>query len=361
MSIDFTPARWERIKADSRRWWAGELQRPLIQFCLSCRDPGRAEPSLPAYGFAARYGPEVSAGQIVDRWEYDLEGVHFLGDAFPAKWVNFGAGVAAAFMGCRLNADENTVWFYPPQPEPELADIRLKYDPENYWLKRIADVMRAAQARFDGRVQIGMTDIGGALDILASFRPSEKLLLDLVDDPERVQRLTWETHELWWRYYDYFDRILRLKNPGFTAWASIFSLEPYYMFQCDFCYMLGPKMFETFVKPELAACFRRIPHAFYHLDGPGELPHLDSLLEIKELKGIQWIPGAGQPDCAHWPEVFRKIRKAGKLIQVFGDMQVLDAMADQLGSAEGICLIAQMQHTPARAKEVERFLVKYGA
>jgi hypothetical protein len=43
--------------------------------------------------------------------------------------------------------------------------------------------------RFQGVVQIGMPDLGGNLDILASFRPNEKLLLDLVDEPEEVKRL----------------------------------------------------------------------------------------------------------------------------------------------------------------------------
>jgi hypothetical protein len=46
----------------------------------------------------------------------------------------------------------------------------------------------------------------------------------------------------------------------------------------------------------------------------------------------------GQPDCAHWPEVYKKIRDAGKLIQLFGDFDVLDAVCTQLGSAEGIYL-----------------------
>ena len=50
-------------------------------------------------------------------------------------------------------------------------------------------------------------------------------------------------------------------------------------------------------------------------------------------------PGAGNPGCAQWPEVYRKIRDAGKLIQLYGNMSTLDTIAEQLGSAEGIILI----------------------
>jgi 5-methyltetrahydrofolate--homocysteine methyltransferase len=108
--------------------------------------------------------------------------------------------------------------------------------------------------------------------------------------------------------------------------------------------MIGPDMFDEFVKPELAASCRRLTNAFYHLDGIGQLPHLDSLLEIPELKGVQWVPGDGQPDITKWPEVYRKIHKAGKRIQFFTSQSpmawnALDVIADQIGSAEGICMI----------------------
>jgi 5-methyltetrahydrofolate--homocysteine methyltransferase len=168
------------------------------------------------------------------------------------------------------------------------------------------------------------------------------LATDLYDHPEHVKRLTWQTHDLWFRYFDRINRLLQPVNPGYTCWCPIFSSRPYYMLQCDFSAMISPAMFDEFVKPELAATCRRLPNAFYHLDGPGQLPHLDSLLEIPELKGIQWVPGAGQPDWRYWPDVFRRIRAAGKLIQVYGwPLETLDVLAEQIGSPKGICLIGE--------------------
>ena len=38
------------------------------------------------------------------------------------------------------------------------------------------------------------------------------------------------------------------------------------------------------------------------VNGQGQLAHLDSLLEIESIKGIQWVPGAGAPDVQHWPD-----------------------------------------------------------
>jgi hypothetical protein len=357
MSIDFTPARWQQVKENYRRWWAGELKRPLLHLTVhGARDAGRPEPKLPEYGFTARHGLKTPAEEVVDRWDYDLSRNKYLGDSFPCLWPNFGPGALAAFLGAELHADENTVWFRPLR-QLELSELEMSFDPKNAWLNRVISLCQAAMKKWQGLVQVGMTDLGGNLDVLSTFRPSELLLLDLYDNPDDVKRLSWEIFEMWWRCFREVKHALQ-GNPGYTAWTPIFSETPYYMLQCDFCYMIGPKMFDEFVKPELAASCARLKHAFYHLDGKGELPHLDSLLEIKELRGVQWIPGDGQPDMAHWPEVYRKIRKAGKLIQLFGGLHVLDAVVEQVGSPEGIIYIGGVG--PQDQAKAEALLKKYG-
>ncbi|MEA2063670.1 MAG: hypothetical protein U9P14_08240 [Gemmatimonadota bacterium] len=338
MSIDFSSCRWEHTIDNYRRWWSKELKRPIIQVATPNHDPGRPEPELVKEYYASAYGLTVSAEAIVDRWDYNLSRLTYFGDAFPNHMPFFGAGVLAAFLGARLEQRAETCWFHPPA-ETEPADIAFRFDPENQWFKRICELYTNAAERWEGSVQLNMTDLGGGLDILSSFRPGDKLLFDLFDHPGEVKRLNWEIHELWWKYFDKFNSIIGSTNPGYTAWTPLLSEEPYYMLQCDFCYMISPEMFDEFVKPELTASCKRLKNAFYHLDGPGQLPHLDSLLEIEELKGVQWIPGTGSPGIGHWPEVFRKIRDAGKLIQFYGDFHDLDTIVGQLGSPEGLATI----------------------
>ena len=358
MPVRFNRDRWEKIKEDSRRWWAGELKRPLVQVCISGADPGRPEPKLPSVPQMSFYDMSVPAEEIIDLCDYQLCTKRFLGDAFPASWPNFGPGAAAAFMGAQVTTEAGTTW-YGPAEEREIADLRLEYDADNAWLKRVKDVTRAAVERWQGTVQVSMTDLGGNLDILSSFRPGDKLLLDLYDHPEEVKKRTWEAHDAWWCCFEDIDDILQPTNPGYTAWAGMFSPVPHYMLQCDFCYMIGPDMFDEFVKPELQATCKRLDNAFYHLDGPGELPHLDSLLTIPELKGVQWVPGAGAPGEENWPEVYRKIRDAGKLIQLFGGIPSLDAVSEQLGSAEGIVAMAGGQYDDSTQDEIEEVLKRY--
>jgi hypothetical protein len=362
MNLDFNTNRWQSVRQNYARWWAGQLDRPLIHLTLKTRDPGRPPPELPAHVFASFYGLEVPPEAIADCWSYDLECCRFLGDAFPSVYPNFGPGVIAAFMGLELHNGNETVWFHQPET-PELADLRFEFNPGNVWFQRVCDIYRAAAERFQGQAHLGMTDLGGNLDILSAFRPGERLLLDLYDVPEAVAPKLWRAHQLWWRYFEELNRIIQPAHAGYTAWTPLYSEEPYYMLQCDFSYMLSPAMFERFVKPELEASCQRLANPFYHLDGVGQLPHLDSLLEIHGLKGIQWVPGAGKPGVTEWPEVYRKIRAAGKRIQFFTTQdplgwRSLDIVARQLGSAEGIMMYGEVPwHDEADAR---RMLERYG-
>ena len=342
-NIPFAFERWQGIREAYGQCWAGKLDRPIISITLNGYDPGRAAPNLPAQGFHSFYDRSVSAEAIVDRWDYDLRQQRFFGDAFPTTCPNFGPGVVAAFLGAELRNGENTVWFHPRE-ERAVTDLRLTLNRQDDWYQRVESLLRASSERWRGAVQVGMVDLGGMLDLVATFRPGEKLLLDLYDHPDEVKRLTWEAHEAWWQSFAALNQVLKPINPGYSCWTPIFSAAPFFLLQCDFSYMISREMFDEFVKPELAASCKRLTNPFYHLDGPGALAHLDSLLSIPELKGIQWVPGAGAPDVTHWPEVYRKIRAAGKLIQVWTEqtehgLRVVDILADQLGSAAGLIVI----------------------
>jgi len=361
MSIDFSPERWAQIKETSRRWWARELERPLIPARVGGRDPGRAKPDIPLLSQANCHDSSISPEQIIDRIDYDLSTWHFFGDAFPCFNMDcFGPGVIAAFLGAKLDNSTGSVWFHPPARKP-IGEIHFRFDPDNVWFRRICDIYRAGMQRWQGQVLMTMTDIGGNLDVLSSFRPGEELLMDLYDEPDEVKRLTWEVHEAWHWYFDALNAVLQPLNPGYSHWAHIYSEKPAYILQCDFSYMIGPDMFDEFVRPELAATCRRLGQSFYHLDGKGQIPHLDAVLAIPELGGVQWVPGAGAPDCRHWPEIYKKIAAANKHIQVVGGFDELDAVTDQLGSGKGIHLLGPLLSGPEKDSEaLRRKLARYG-
>ena len=341
--IDFSPQRWQQIKTTYGKWWAGELERPLIPVVLKGRDPGRQKPAAPLLSQATCTDLSWSPEELIDRIDYELSCRTYLGDAYPFFNMDcFGPGVAAAFIGARLDNSTGRVWFFPPEHQA-IKDIHFEYDPDNVWLQRVKAIYKAGMERWQGSVLMGMTDLGGSLDILSTFRPSENLLLDLYDSPADVERLLWESHELWHRYYAELNAVLQPVNPGYSDWGTIYSAVPTYMLQCDFSYMISPKMFRNFVLPELEATCRRLTHSFYHLDGVGQIRHLPMLLGIESLDGVQWIHGDGKPDSANWPEVFQAIHKGNKLIQVSsGGFPALDKIQGQLGTLKGIHFLGHL-------------------
>jgi 5-methyltetrahydrofolate--homocysteine methyltransferase len=337
MTIDFSPKRWQQVKDTYRRWWAGELERPLIPVVLKGRDPERSQPAAPLLSQANCTDFSWSPEELIDRIDYELSCQVYLGDAYPYFNMHcFGPGVAAAFLGARLDNSSGRVWFHAPDDRP-IQEIHFEYDAENIWLQRIKAIYKAGMERWQGRVLMGMTDLGGALDVLSTFRPSERLLLDLCDEPDEVERLLWEGHTLWHRYYDELNAVLQPVNPGYSDWSTLYSETPSYILQCDFAYMIGPKMFRQFVLPELTASCRRLPHAFYHLDGIGQIRHLETLVQIEELDGIQWIHGDGKPDSGNWPAVFQAIAQGRKRIQACtGGFPALAKIQEQLGTLKGL-------------------------
>lgn len=366
MSSYFTPTDWQRTIEITDTWWEGKLDRPLLQWTIRGEDPGRPKPALLFQHFTAYYGLEVTPEQVADVWDYFLRGRRCVGDGFPHVWLNWGAGVLAVFLGCKIELgpeSAQTVWFHPPSDPPEEVDeLRLAFEPANPTLQRTAAVAAAVVDRLEGGAQIGQTDLGGTLDVLSSYRPGEDLLFDLMDEPEGVKARTWEIHEAWFQCFDQLNKALRPGqtggNPGYSCWTPIFSRLPYYNLQCDFCYMIGPDHFREFVLPELAASCQRIARPFYHLDGIGELPHLDDILAIPELKGIQWIPGDGQKPFSEWPEVYRRIREAGKLVQVFGGPDVVRAFQKNFDDLSGF--IFTLELPPEEAEEAEALVREYG-
>ena len=361
MPIDFNTERWDNVRKTYTQWWAGELERPIVPVMLFGQDPGRPRPDVPLLCQPTCHDLDIPAQDLIDRIDYELSTYAYLGDAFPFFNMDcFGPGVIAALLGGRLDNSSGQVWFFPPDDLP-ITEIHFEYDPDNIWFKRIKELYAAGMERWQGQVLMGMTDLGGNLDILSAFRPSERLLLDLYDHPDEVKRLTWEAHEMWHRFYDEFNAVLQPRNPGYSDWSGIYTDSPSYMLQSDFSYMISPRMFDEFVKPELEATCARLPNSFYHLDGVGQLAHLDSLLTIDDLDGVQWVPGDGKPDCAHWPDVYQKIHASGKKIQLLGGFDVIDAVIEQIGAGGPIQanVLWNLQYIGHEAKIRER-LATYG-
>lgn len=351
MSLDlsFTPDDWARIERDWSAWWAGELDRPLVVI----ESPRRLR--LPAELSPAFLFEQPSSAQL-DYYEARLRRTRYFGDAWPKWWPFYGAGVLAAFLGAALRCapEEETIWF-EPAGALDIAHDHLRAQADNPVWQRIRDLMAGAAARWGAAVCVGYTDLGGTLDILSSLRGAESLLFDLYDHPQQVQRLCREITGQWLHFFAASQALAAAAGRGFTPWAPIWAPGRCYMLQCDFSAMISPAMFEQFVLPDLHACCEALDYAFYHLDGPGQLPHLDLLLALPNLHGIQWIPGAGRPEPQEWLPVLSRIRAAGKLCQLYVTRQGAVEIVRALGG-RGFAFYIQEDLNETEAEEFVKIM-----
>ncbi len=272
-------------------------------------------------------GNDADIDAALDYIEASHADAGYAGDGFPSFFFNLGAGCAATAISQFFQYYNNTVWFELDQPLD--WDPILSFDPaapNPYWelLERTA---RRVAERFEGKFIVSNLDLGGNLDILASLRRSGQLLFDVMDEPDKVKLACERIWQTWKTMHAAIDRIVLPANGGFsTSWMSILSPDSYYPSQCDFSAMISPGMFEAFVLPYLAREMALFRKGLYHLDGPGELAHLDLLCTIPNLHAIQWVPG---PAIGFLDDVsfalYRRIIEKGKKVVLSGFAKEPDA------------------------------------
>jgi 5-methyltetrahydrofolate--homocysteine methyltransferase len=354
MPIHFEPSRWNTIRKTYALWWKRELDRPLMNVWLTGAHE-REAPNAPLLSQANCHDLSVSPEEIIEGIDYYLQGVEFLGDSFPFfNFDVFGPGVLSALCGARLDNSSGRVWFFPER-DLGIEEIHVKYNPDNVWAKRIKDIYRAGMNKWQGQVLLGLPDIGGPHDVAAVFRGSENLLMDLYDDPEEVKRLCNEVWTAWHEAYADFESVLNPVNPGYSHWCGLYSEKSSYVLQSDFSYMIGPDMFAEHVLPLIKKDCACLNNAIYHLDGVGQLAHLDDLLALEDLDAVQWVYGDGKPSAPHWIDVYKRIEAAGKGIQIVGGPDDIRGVYTQVKN--NLYYTAAM---PAKDRRIAEELVSLG-
>ena len=342
----------------NEQWWRGELGRPIFHCVVQPPSPVLSGNGYAPKNFLPSNPRNMPVSEVLDGKLAQMQACRYLADGYPLLWMNFGAGVLAAMVGGHGFAAPETVWFGPGKFQGvPLEEISLRFDPEADWAKWLAEFYQTASKQFENLpIVLGMTDLGGVLDVLASLRGTQDLLMDLLDSPDEVKRLLKEEREAWFAAYDYFDG---MKKSPCSCWASILGAKPTYMLQSDFAYMISPDMFAEFVQPELQHYVNKLDHSFYHLDGKNQIGHIPHLAAIKGLEGIQWIPGDGQLPQYAWPEVLGEIEERGLKLQIIGNLTNVEKALRLLKHPENAHV--WMWIAPDEIEDAKRFMAEFGA
>jgi hypothetical protein len=355
---------WKKNWAETRQhfidWWNGDgfvlgtwlgpwMETPYEP----CEDPG------PAATPTARY---TDIPWRVEHNHWCAAHTCFAADIVPMAKAEFGPGALSLVLGSRPDFARETVWFHPCYKAVETPeDIPpFVFDPDNEYWRLMAGLMRRMVDRADGRYFVSTPDLVENVDILASLRDTQTLLMDMVLRPDWVRHKVDEITQVWKAAFDGCYEIVKDEEGGNCTHFSIWGPGKTAKLQSDMAAMFSPDMFRRFVRDSLAEQCDYVDYSMFHLDGSECLDKLDILLGIESLTAIEWttdpnVPDGGDP-C--WYEMYNRILAAGKRVQAINLRPDQVVPLFEATGAKGVYAMVEFENEAqieALARDVEPF------
>ncbi len=348
---------WEKIKKRFCMLWNCEL---MDRCCISVTAPkhGRDNRIPPApENPVDRLKYWTDAEWIAERYRKSFENTYFGGEAFPVIPIFLGAaGCAGFFKNARFEFSDSTVWFFPYINDYNKDPIEL--DAESLMYMKTFEIARYLADESKGDYIIGMPDLSGTADALSHMRGPENFLMDMIDDPDSVKKALKIIQDVRLKTSRQVYDIVRDNNDGGSSIGWLRTWGPGYhdQMQCDLSVMISQETFKKFIMPELEEQVSSIGIPLYHFDGIEQTRHLDLLLSLEKLAGIQWTCVEGQPSPLYFIPVLKKIQNAGKALILRVKPEEVETLMEQL-SSNGLFLIVEAS-SEEEAMEIEKKAVK---
>lgn len=310
------------IRQKFESWWNQDnAGRPLMHMCVR-REDVPPMPDVRSF-FQSPEDYYLNAQALVQYYTRFLESHTFRADGFMDYRVNLGPGSMALYVGAEPEFRWESLWYHEIGESrfDQLLDTPLTLDTE--WVRRHTELIESIRTLTDHRAFIPLPDIVESVDTLAALRGAQNLCYDFIDEEEKMAAYIEKMDAYYLEVYDHFYQLVSQETggsgyAGFKVWGQ----GKVAKMQCDFCALMNPRQFQQFVLPSMQKECKAFDKPFYHLDGVDAIKHLPFLLQIDELKAIQWTNGAGKPDglWEGWYEpIYDKVMDAGKSLYILVD------------------------------------------
>ncbi len=266
-----------------------------------------------------------------DYLNYKMSKYSYKADILPVANTQLGPGSLGAILGAELEGREDTIWIR----ENPAFDGKIVFDENNPWWKVHLDLLRKCKQKAQGNYLIGCPDLIEGLDVLASLKGSENVLMDLIMDPDNTLQQLQEINNAYFKAFDQIYDIINEDGEMAFCYFSIWGPGKVSKLQCDISIMISEDDFRTFAFPFLQEQCNKLDYTLYHLDGVDATRHLDAVLELKNLNAVQWTPGVGQPQGGdpRWYDLYKKIIGGGKSIMAnWVTLDELQPLLDNVGN-----------------------------
>ena len=319
---------YDKTLARFEAFWEREIvDRPPVTLALP--KEGRFDP-LPKREYASLEERWLDVDARIDDMEAGLERTDFLYDSLPIIWPHLGPEIFSAWCGCGYEYGETTTWSKPVIEDWETDYDKARLDMDHPLFRKMMEFTRKLIERGKGRYIAGLTDLHPGGDHLAALRDPQNLAMDMLEDIDWVKKALNRSVPEYFAAYGVFYQMIHEAGMPTTSWTPAIHDGTYYIPSNDFSCMISKEMYDEVFLPGIIQECRFYDRSIYHLDGPGALRHLDSLLEIPELDAVQWVCGAGNYGYHRWVGVYQRIQKAHKGIQMMCDISELDQIFETL-------------------------------
>lgn len=299
-----------QVKENWRRFWAGTLGRPI----LLAEPPKRGVEPVPKPPWGAAFSCDnydALADQAL-RWAETHE---FLGDAVPFYYPSLIIDLLPAFLGVEI-VSVREPWGTDTHAIPCLGDLNsaeIRFRRDSIWWEKWARLTECIKRKCAGRLIFGTAQpYYNNLDTLAALRGNVQLLTDLYDNPAGVHRAMRQVMNAYAEVSAEVCRLLDIEKHGSVTGHGFYADGKAATPQCDFGFNIGKEHFDEFALPYLREELGHLDAVEYHLDGPGNITHLESICSLDKVKVIQWVPGAGDNPRKDWTSLFERIDALGQ-------------------------------------------------
>ena len=306
---------FDTVKKRYEAFWHQEIiDRALLGLAIPVEDPK----PVPARSYASHRERWLDVDFRAEARAAELANTEYLADSLPVAWPNMGPEIFSAWCGCPYSFGETTTWSEPAIIDWERDEPSTHFDPEHELFRLTVRFTERLLELGKDTFIVGLTDFHPGGDHLAALRDPEVLAIDMIENLDWVREKLTSSAAEYTRAYGIFYDMLREAGMPITTWTALIHDGRYYVPSNDFSVMISKGMYDDVFLQGIREECRFLERSIYHLDGPGALRHLDSLLSIPELDAVQWVCGAGNEGYRKWIEVYRRIQNAGKSLQVNG-------------------------------------------
>ncbi len=337
-------------------WMREIVDRPPVSICLPKEGPHRPHPDR---HYASLEEKWLDIDARVEDMEISIENTDFLYDSLPIAWPNLGPEIFSAWCGCGYEYGQTTTWSRPASQDWEEDYDKTRLDMNHPLFKKMVAFTQKLLERGRGKYIVGLTDFHPGGDHLAALRDPQNLAMDMLEDRDWVKKALVRSSAEFFAAYGVFYQMIHAAGMPSTSWTPVIHDGTFYIPSNDFSCMISKEMYDEVFLPGISQECAFYERSIYHLDGPGALRHLDSILSIPDLDAVQWVCGAGNEGYHRWVQVYQKIQKAGKAIQLMCDVKELDEVFETL-RPEGVWFssisgIADRETAEYAVKRIEKW------